>query len=67
MAALLCLPHSNADVKRLFSALKLIKTRLRSRLLHRSPQALLICRLNGPKFGMHSIAWQPTQAFSLRR
>jgi hypothetical protein len=34
MTAMLCMPHANADAERVFSALKLIKTRLRSRLLH---------------------------------
>ncbi len=52
MTALLCLPHANADVERLFSALKLVKTRLRNRLLQRTLLMLLLCKLNAAKFGM---------------
>eukprot|EP00775_Hariotina_reticulata_P008132 gene8132-8326_t len=40
MTAMLCLPHTTADVERLFSALNIIKTKLRTRLLRSTLEAL---------------------------
>lgn len=61
MTAMCCLPHANADCERVFSALRLVKSRLRTRLLHSTLQALMRCKLNAAAFGMDSASWQPSQ------
>ncbi len=66
MTAMLCLPHSNADAERVFSALKLIKTRLRSRLLHSTLSHLLRCKVNGKILGLDSEDWNPSKEFLAR-
>ena len=58
-----CLPHANADCERVFSALKLIKTRLRSRLLAGTLVALMRCKLNAAQFDMDVVSWQPSKGF----
>ena len=41
MQSLLCLPHANADVERIFSSVSLIKTKARNRLHTKTVRALL--------------------------
>jgi hypothetical protein len=60
---LLCLPHANADVERLFSALNLVKSRLRNRLLQQTVKYLLMCKVNEPRFDMILNTWLPSPTF----
>ena len=41
MQSLLCLPHANVDVERVFSSVNLIKTKARNRLHTKTVRALL--------------------------
>ena len=41
MGSLLCLPHANVDVERVFSSVNLIKTKIRNRLHTKTVGALL--------------------------
>jgi hypothetical protein len=63
MTAMLVLPHVNADVERLFSALKLVKSRLRTCLLHNTLLQLLRCKVNAKVFGLSSASWSPSPEF----
>lgn len=63
MTSMLCLPHTTADVERLFSALNLIKSSLRTRLLRATLVACLRCKVNAAMLGMDWQTWQPGDVF----